>query len=201
MYLANIITDEPIQVKNSLINVINNDDLIIDNTIPTLVVGLENIKKISNNLSYTNRKLSETLFWTFTKREKRQLHDEDIYNFVTTLYDTIKKTYNYEFFDFFIGDEKTIGKKINKLLKCGDLVSFIYNEMIYLYVDKNIYGVNLNQLLYLKKDINKLIKKIKTDSKVFLENNGIIIEYKGHLDLLGNEVKYVPVLYSIIKNE
>jgi hypothetical protein len=201
MYLANIITDEPIQVKNNLIKVITNDNLTIDSAIPTLVIGLENVKKISNNLSYTNRKLSETLFWTFTKKEKRQLHDEDIYNFISSVYNKIKKTHTYEYFDFFIGNEKLIGKKINHLLKSGKLVSFMYNEMVYLYIDKYIYGVNLNQLIYLEKDVNKLINKIKTESKVFLENNEIIIEYKGHLDLLDNEVKYVPALYSIIKNE
>jgi hypothetical protein len=50
-------------------------------------------------------------------------------------------------------------------------------------------------------NVDSFLKKIKNLSKVFLDNDEILIEYKNKLGMLEDEVKYVPLLYSINKNE
>ena len=69
--------------------------------------------------------------------------------------------------------------------------------MIYIYSSNNLFGIDLNIIDFVGRNSNKLIDYLKTFINVFLVDSSILIEYKGYMDALNNEVKYIPYLYSI----
>lgn len=81
-----------------------------------------------------------------------------------------------------------------------NIISFVYNDMIYIYGDNFIFGVDLKLMKYIGLNIDKIKTKIKDKSVVFLDNNEILIEYKNYIEELGLQVKYLPFLYYI-RNE
>ena len=81
-----------------------------------------------------------------------------------------------------------------------NFITFYYKSMIYIYnKEKNvIIGLDLMMLEFLNINIEKIKLKIKSKSSVFLEDNGLIIEYINYVEKLDNDPKYIPFLYSII---
>ena len=69
--------------------------------------------------------------------------------------------------------------------------------MLYVYGENLIFGIDLNLLKYIGINPVKVENKIKSISKVFLDDKEIFIEYKSNMERLGNSVKYIPYLYSI----
>ena len=53
------------------IKVVNSFNLIEDKTKPILIIGLEEAKKRASSFSILEKRLSDNVFWTFGKREKR----------------------------------------------------------------------------------------------------------------------------------
>ena len=79
MRIGNVITDEKVKLDKKF-NISNSLDDIID-TIPTLIIGLDNAKKLNTKLNYLDRKIDDNTFWTFNKKEKRVLFEEDLFYF------------------------------------------------------------------------------------------------------------------------
>ena len=73
--------------------------------------------------------------------------------------------------------------------------------MVYIYSNDDIYGFDLRQVAYIGKSPNKFIEVIKSFSNVFLQDEKILIEYKKELYMFNDEIKYVPLIYSIRNNE
>ncbi len=74
----------------------------------------------------------------------------------------------------------------------------MHGDMIYIYGDKLIFGLDLKLISYMKMNSIKIKNKIKSISTVFLEDNNIFIEYKKNVGKLGNQVRYIPYFYSLI---
>jgi hypothetical protein len=81
--------------------------------------------------------------------------------------------------------------------KSENVVGYLYNKMLYIFVEKTIYGIDLTLLKYMDYNTDDVLCKIKSYCSVFLDNKEILIEYKDVIDMLNNEVKYIPFLYSI----
>lgn len=194
MFVANIVTNSNLNI-DKYFNVVDSINNIIDG-LPTLIIGWDIVKTISPNADFIDKKLSDNIFWTFKKSERRDIFEEDLYNFIEKSYNLIVKNIKYEFIDLIrLDNEET--KIIFNRIKNNKSFSYIYNNMIYIYSDNIIYGFDLNLVKYLDYDVNKVQNKIKSYSTVFLDNTNIIIEYKDIIDMLDNQAKYVPYLYSI----
>ena len=73
--------------------------------------------------------------------------------------------------------------------------------MIYIYGETFIFGVDLKLLRYVGINVNKIKDKIKKISNVFMDDSNVFIEYKKNVEMLDNQVRYIPYLYSIINGE
>jgi hypothetical protein len=73
--------------------------------------------------------------------------------------------------------------------------------MIYIYGETFIFGVDLKLLRYVGMNDNKVKDKIKKISNVFMDDSNVFIEYKKNVEMLDNQVRYIPYLYSIINGE
>jgi hypothetical protein len=195
MKIANIVSTTKIDITND-INVVKSLDEITQG-LPTLIIGWDYVKKNYPSYDIIERKLDKNLYWTFKKTEKRDLHEEDLYNFLQKTYKDLIKDIDYVFIDPIIMKRKVIKKILNKINKTPDIICYQHDNMLYIYGDNIIFGVDLTLTDFIGLDQNKLLTKIKNKSKYFLLKNNIFIEYKNKVENLDNQVKYIPYLYSI----
>ena len=80
-YIANIITKSKINL-GSFFN-ITNDLNNVDKSIPTLIIGWDEVKKIFPEQNILEKKIDDMLYWTFSKREKRYQYEIDLENFIS----------------------------------------------------------------------------------------------------------------------
>ena len=53
----------------------------------------------------------------------------------------------------------------------------------------------------MKKNINKFLTNIRKWSTIFLTKDEIYSKYKNKLNMFNDEVKYIPLIYSLTNTE
>ena len=195
MLIANIVSATNVNVSCDF-NVVKSLDETVQG-LPTLIVGWDFIKKNYPDYNIINRKLNENLFWTFKKTEKRELHEEDIYNFVEQSYKNLIKDITYTFIDPILFSRKNIVKIIKAINNTNKVISYKHENMLYIYFERYIFGVDLTFTEFIGLNNEKLLSKINKKSYIFLDKNTIFIEYKKRIENLENQVKFIPYLYSL----
>lgn len=195
MKIANVISDNKLELLEEFNQINSIDDAIPG--VPTLIIGWDKVKKRYPDYDVINRKISDNLYWTFKKVEKRDLHEEDLYFFIKNTYLELVKDIKYVFVDPIQLNKKTLIKVVRKILNENEFISFKNKKMIYIYFDKYIFGIDLNLLKFIGFDFQKIEDKIRKKSKVFLCDDNIFIEYKVRLEMVDNKIKYLPYLYSL----
>lgn len=191
---TNIKTFKPLQ----FIELHNIDEYVKDNNIPTLLIGKKELIAMGYELSVLNRQIDNNLYWTYTKMEKRNIHETDINLFYEIvfkkLYRDIKHT-NISIYTM----KYSILKNIINILSAENLYKFIYikKNHIYIYYDNNIVSFSLDEIKYIGIDITKvmlLLTKSK-NSEIITDDNFIKNEVKPYLK---NKEYLTPYLYFIL---
>jgi len=198
MKVANIVSNNNINVSEEF-NVVKSMDEIIHG-LPTLIIGFDYVNKHYPDFNILDIELEPNLYWTVKKTERRDKHAEDLTWFINKVYNDLTKDIKYIFVDPLQYNSKSLWKIIRKLYSIKNLVTFVNGDMIYIYGDKFIFGVDLKLMSYIGVKKDKIKNKIKSKSSVFLEENDILIEYKNYIEELGYQIKFLPYLYSI-RNE
>ena len=199
MLIGNVVCERYIKIDKNF-NLIKSTNEIVED-LPTLIVGLDNAKSFTDKISYLDRKINTNTFWTFTRLEKRDLFEEDLFYFIKFSYDELLKSAKFKFIDLILSDSDEINKVFNEININDNVITFSYENMVYTYVNDMIYGFDLRQVDYIGKSKNIFIDKIKDMSNVFLSDEKILIEYKKELSILNDEIKYVPLIYLLRNNE
>ena len=142
--IGNIVTSNDLKVDENF-NVVDSLDNIIEG-IPTLLVGIDNAKKKSDKLNYIERQLDDNTFWTFTKKEKRVLFEEDLFYFIENSYKHLTEKINYVFVDAILFDNTKMKGIFDEISKNDNNITFITNEMVYIYCCNKIFGIDLKQI-------------------------------------------------------
>lgn len=201
MEIANIISKDQMDLGPEF-KIYQSFDDIINPHLPTLIVGCDLTKQLfGDDLNFLERKIDNNLFWTFTKKELRKKYFNDLEDFIQYSYECSVHKLSYIYLDIIQYDSVKIRKIIKKMLSLKEIYTFYIENMIYMYSDKFIFGVDLDLLKYSNVDKLKVLNKIKVISKVFLEGNEILIEYKNYMERLENKVRFIPFIYSISNNE
>lgn len=194
MKIGNIVISEPVKVNHKF-NVVNSiNDIIPD--LPTLIVGIDEVLKTYDKLDYVNRIINNKIRWTFNNKEKRVIFEDDLFYFIRYCYTEISLKYQYRFIDLILTSDDEI-KNIFKELKKSNNISYISNSMIYLFNNVEIIGFNINQINYMDKSVDKfknLIKKLSID---IIDGEDNVKKFSNELELLNNEVKYIPLLQHL----
>ena len=199
MVIGNVICKKHIKIDKNF-NLIKSTNEIVEG-LPTLIVGLDNAKSFTDKISYLDRKINTNTFWTFTRLEKRDLFEEDLFYFMKFSYDELLKSAKFKFIDLILSDSDEINKVFNEIKISDNVITFSYENMVYTYINDMIYGFDLRQVDYIGKSKTIFIDKIKDMSNVFLSDEKILIEYKKELSVLNDEIKYVPLIYLLRNNE
>jgi hypothetical protein len=195
MVLGNIVSNNNISVSEEF-NVVKTMDEIIHG-LPTLIVGYDLVNKLYPDFDITNILVNGDIYWTFKKTEKRDKYEEDLAWFTSKVYKNLTDNIPYIFIDPIQDKPKKLKKIIKKIHTIKNIITFIDVDMVYIYGENMIFGVDLKLLDYIGFNVDKIKLKIKKISSVFLDNKEILIEYKNTLETLDNKVRYVPLIYSI----
>ena len=156
-----------------------------DSTKPILIVGWDNAKQFEG-YNILERKLSEGVFWTFSKAENRYEFEKDLKKFYNYLFNNIIKYIIYNYINIYKLKELYrifISKERNNI--------YISNDMMYTVLGDRILGISFQMLEYCGISREKVIKKIKEN-----RNDGII--YDSSRDaiklgrFLGNKKYAIP---------
>ena len=191
--LANIVSDNTIDVSE-IFNVVKTMDE-IQHGLPTLIVGINLADKLYPDFDITDICLAPNFYWTFKKTQKRDKYAEDLNFFINKVYYDLLKGVTYYFIQ---NKTRTLKRVIQKIREFKHITTYMHNDMIYIYSDNLIFGIDLKLTRYVGMDNKKLITKIKSISNVFLTDDEILIEYKKNLEEMDLQARYIPYLVSII---
>lgn len=194
MKIGNIVSTSSVSVSEDF-NVVQSLDEIIQG-LPTLIIGWDYVKKNYPDYDVTNRKLSDNLFWTVKKTEKRDIYEEDLFYFIRNTYEGLVKGINYYFLSPFSFNRNQLIRLLQKL-NITKSISYLHDNMAYIYIDDYILGIDISLMEFIGFKQDKIINKIKQKSSIFLTKDTIFIEYKHRIENFENQVKFIPVLYSI----
>jgi len=195
MKIANIVSNNKIDVSEEF-NVVQSMDEIIHG-LPTLIVGYDYVNKHYPDFDIMDIRVEANLYWTFKRTEKRDKFQEDLSWFIRKVYGDLTKEIIYIFVDPIQYRSRTLWKIVRKIYSLKKIITYVHGDMIYLYGDKYLFGIDLKLLSYIGLNSGKIRNKIKSMSAVFLGSDEILIEYKNTVEELGNKVRYIPYLFSI----
>jgi len=199
MKIANIVSTQKVNVSQEF-NVVESMDSIIHG-LPTLILGFDYVNKHYPEFDVMDRKLGENLYWTVKRTEKRDKYEEDLSWFITKVLTDLISEISYVFVDPIQYNSRTIRKVIRKFHSMENKITYQNGQMLYIYAEKIIFGVDLKLLKYIGLDYNKIKQKLINKSSVFLTNDKILIEYKKTVEELDNQVRYIPYLFSITNEQ
>jgi hypothetical protein len=195
MKIANIVSTSNVEAPEEF-NVVKSVNEIIDG-LPTLIIGYEIVDRLYPNFDITNIYIGENKYWTFKRTEKRDKYESDLKWFISKVYVDLTNQLVYVFVDPIQYRGKTLIKIIKKIYSLKNPISFLNEQMLYVYGDGFIFGIDLKLLSFMGVDTNKIKTRINAISSVFLSDTKILIEYKKNIEALENKVRYLPYLYSI----
>jgi hypothetical protein len=195
LYIGNIITKSKLDIS-TFFNVSNsiND---VDVSIPTLIVGWDIVKEIFPEQSILDNRITDTISWTFSKREKRYKYEQDLELFIDSVIKQVNEKVNYKFFNFILSNEERRNDFISYVNNGG--CSIYYNSrFLYVYNPNasTTIGVSLNDLFYigintkdfilsLNKNNNNIVceglKCIDNESFLLIKDNVKVIAYLNYL--------------------
>lgn len=176
------------------------DEYVKDINTPTLLIGKKELMDRGNELSVLNRQIDTNLFWTYTKMEKRNIHEEDIKKFYDLVFKKLCKNIKYSNISIYTM-RYTLFKKMVNILLDDNIYKCIYIQKnhVYVYYSDKIIGFSIDEIKYIGIDINKVMALL-TETKncdIITNNNFIKNEVKNYLI---NKEYLTPYLYFIEKN-
>lgn len=146
--IANIVTMEPVDVPY-FINVTGDTSNII-NDVPTLVVGWETVKRLYPDASILNRDLPDGLKWTFGRREKGDVFEKEISDFLNEAVGMVIARTEYRFVNVLIKNNPVFNEFVERLKESPMITVVQYKEMVYAYPEdgNTVYGISLRDCDY-----------------------------------------------------
>ncbi len=195
MKIANIVSKSNLNVSKDF-NVVSSMDEIIHG-IPTLIVGFDVVNKLYPDFDITERQVEANLYWIFKRTERRDDFESGLRWFINKIISDLSKEISYVFVDIMQYKTKTLCKIARKFLKMEKKFSVQINDMIYIYGENIIFGVDLKLFRFAELKTDKLKNSIQAKSTVFLGVDDILIEDKNIINELGIQIRYLPYLLSI----
>lgn len=167
---------------------------LVDNSLPTLIVGWNKTKEIfGDKISILNKKISDNLYWTFLPTERRVDYDDDIIIFKKICYDNFGSELSYVYIDPIHDKPQKIKKILKKIYSLKESISYFTNKnMLYILGENIIFGVNLEITEFIGIKTNSIITRVVNLRNSVLIDNEIFNKCKEFIKKLDNEYKLVP---------
>lgn len=195
--LGKIYTNKKIFKSIQFIEVKPLDEYFRDNDTPTLLMGKKDILDFGFKISLLNREIDKNLYWTYSKIEKRNEHENDLNVFYKNIFSNLFKKIKYKsvcLYKLTFNECKTLLNIINdeNVNKCV----YIKNNHIYIYYDNKIIGISIDEINYAGVNLSKVINKITSakNCEIITSDNFIKNEIKP---FIANKNFIIPYLYTL----
>ena len=195
-YIANILTDEPFD-EGELYNVVRDKKKLIPD-IPTLIIGWERTKAEYPDASIIERKVSDNVYWTYGKYERRDKYEVNIKKFQDLSFKKFVESLEYVFYDVLLTPPERFESFLASLASDNQKTIYVTGDMMYLYYNgtNKVVGLSLRDCDYL----NDFTKK-RIFSSVYNSNSVNLLKNN---DEISKEIRYkakgrayiLPYLYS-----
>ena len=164
---------------------------------PTLIVGLDNAKNNISNFSILKKQISDKLFWTFKKTEKRTNIEQDLLFFYRYIISNILNNIKYYYINIININYNKLKKLINILYSVDKKYIYINNEMLYLLHDGYIMGISLKIAKYIGINTEKWLNKLYSNPNNIIckDENKCIKAVKREI---GNNKYAIPYFMSLL---
>ena len=193
MHIGNIVTTS--ETEETYFKIC--DDInITDDSVPTLLIGWEETKKLlGENVSILHKTIDNKLSWTFSPEERKVDYEQDLKNFKEKCYNEFGINIPYVYIDILHSKLHIIKKILYKIYSLKESFSYITpNNMIYIFGDNIIFGLDLNIVELIGIPQDKIISKIHGLSNSILIENEIFNKCKDLIKKLDNRHKLVPYI-------
>lgn len=194
-YIANILSDEQFS-DTELYNIVKEEKDLVPG-IPTLIIGWDRVKEMYPNASIIEWKISDNVFWSYGKYERRDKYEATIKNFQDLAFKKFIEKLDYVFYDILTSPDR-FNPFLMSLLSETKKTIYITGDMFYIYYagTKKVIGISLRDCDYLDETLKKKIFSAIYSSKTanVLKNN----------DEISREIRFktrgraymLPYLYS-----
>jgi len=167
---------------------------LVDNSLPTLIVGWNKTKEIfGDKISILNKKISDNLYWTFLPTERRVDYDDDIIIFKKVCYDNFGSELSYVYIDPIHDKPQKIKKILKKIYSLSESISYFTDKnMLYILGENIIFGVNLEITEFIGIKTDRILTRVIGLRNSILIDNEIFNRCKEFIKKLDNNHKLVP---------
>ncbi len=196
MKIANVVTDSNLNLSEYF-NVVKNFDE-IDENLPTLIVGYEYAKELFPSFNVSKVHIQDNIYWTVKKFYDRDKFQEDLTYFLNQVYLELIKDVKYVFIDLVLYSPRKVIKIIKKIYSLKGMVAYRNDNMIYIYGENLIFGLDLNLVRYIGISEEKVIGKIKSMSVSYIDFKTASNAFKEIFDIIDNKIRYAPYLHTVL---
>lgn len=170
--------------------------------LPTLYVGLSNASSHIPGFSILKKRYDGDVWWTFSKRERRSEHNDDIRRFREHCIRKALGTVRYVYVDFTAYGRRRLIDLLKYMLSEERKVCYYTGLERFLFVygaDTGVvFGISLSLLWYVGVEPRRVISLLKgCPSNEFVHGTSFIS--KDDRPLIGDDTHLVPVFYDIVK--
>lgn len=201
--LANIVIKGKKNVFGNIYNVVNNCEQ-IDDTLPTLYIGLEQAKKCIDGFNILKKYYpNQNCWWTFSKTERRNDYITDVQKFQTDIILKVLSEVKYEYVDFIRYTRKRLVKFIKYIKSNNNKICFVTKGSNFIFIyDVKIkceFGLSLTLCEYCGIDRYKVINHIKENKyNHFIYDMSFLTSETRRI--IGDNTHYVLPLYDYFKD-
>ena len=195
MDIGNIVSKTKIEIENFKIC----DSLeCVNEELPTLIIGRKLSKELlGNNISILHKKISNNIYWTFDKTERKSEFESDLELFKADCFVSFGGNIQYVYLDILYSSRKINYRIIKKILSLKKpIIYFSENDMVYIYGENIIFGVDLNVLNYFEGKKEKIVEKIKSLNGNTLIDSTIFNKCKDLIYKLKNKNRFIPYIFG-----
>lgn len=198
MRFAHIITNDRIYPK-LFVEVSTFNNCKINENELTLLVGVDLVKKHFPDfkLKFLDRRINDNVYWTFSKFEKRNVYEEDLESFYNMVYNRIQKDIRYFPVSLLSNGYNYYKRFLNYLSNGSPKVVLVLSKEIYIYNNRTILGVSVDELDYVGISKGRVLDKLRTFSNVRIVEN--LDTLNGKDKYLENDyLKYLTFIFSTV---
>ena len=198
MRFAHIITNDRIYPK-LFVEVSTFNNCKINENELTLLVGVDLVKKYFPDfkLKFLDRRINDNVYWTFSKFEKRNVYEEDLESFYNMVYNRIQKDIRYFPVSLLSNGYNYYKRFLNYLSNGSPKVVLVLGKEIYIYNNRTILGVSVDELDYVGISKGRVLDKLRTFSNVRIVENLDILNGKDKY-LENDYLKYLTFIFSTV---
>lgn len=191
-YICNIVTKSKIDYSK-FFKVTSNFSS-IDTSIPTLIIGWSLVKELYPNQSILENKITDNIYWTFSKREKRYKYEDDLNKFIKLVLNHIEIKSNYIFYNYILSSYQRKNSFLD-YIKNRPCSIYYNSRFLYIYVisDGVTIGISLNDLNYIGIEPQFFIKKISSNQETIICSNLQCIDQDSYF-LIKDNTKIIAYL-------